>query len=172
MRRFHGVENALQAANLEGEAELYGNLPEPSQSAGYAAITAVMERTNDFTAIVCPNDPVALGVIEALQEKGLRVPEDVSVTGFDGAGIGYGGSQTLTTAFFNRQLMGRRAVKMLGEIANSPEAPPRHELIPTRLLIRDSSSAPAKRFHAKLNYPGKPERAVATSNSRKGKVLV
>lgn len=105
----------------------------------------LLERCPDFTAVVCAHDSVAIGAIQAAEAAGLRVPGDLSVTGFDGIGSagGYGGSDTLTSIFFDRRVMGRRAMEMLDGIWNEHETEPRQEILPVKLLTRHSSGVPS-----------------------------
>jgi len=144
-RRFDGFKKALEEADLTLNPELMPTeIVQPSETAGYKAMLRLLEKTRDFTAVVCGADAIAVGAMKAAREAGLRIPEDVSITGFDGITLsGYGSNDSLTTVFYDRRVMGRRAVEMLEEIASNPTAPPRHEILPVRLWARDSTAAPA-----------------------------
>ena len=91
-------------------------------------------------AIVCYNDQVALEVIQALSEKGLKVPEDISVTGYDNSLIAENGPVPLTTISHPKEQLGRMAAQLLLEKMNGvPEeksAVPR--IIVPELIVRDS----------------------------------
>jgi LacI family transcriptional regulator len=101
------------------------------------------------TAIFAANDAMATGVLAAAQEAGLRVPEDVSVAGFDDvpmlggivAGIVGGATPTLTTVRQPLDQMARAAVNMLLALVAGVEAPSREIVLPTELIVRGSTRA-------------------------------
>ncbi len=80
---------------------------------GYNATQQLLEQGRSFTALFAAADVMAIGAIRALQDKGLRVPEDVSVMGFDGLPIGSYMVPRLTTVRQSVQQMAERSVKML-----------------------------------------------------------
>ncbi|MEA5455040.1 LacI family DNA-binding transcriptional regulator [Sinomonas sp. JGH33] len=96
------------------------------------------ERVRLPEAVVCANDQTALGVIEAFSEAGIRVPEDVAVTGFDGIDAGRFIQPGLTTVRQPMDLLGRMAVRMLSERMDDPSASPAHTVLPVQLLLRHS----------------------------------
>jgi LacI family transcriptional regulator len=125
-----------------------GTLGEPTQLAGEMAMRTMLERSGArFSAIVAHNDLIAMGAIRALQESGLKVPEDVSVIGFDDVADQYGFKPSLTSICFAREAMGRRAVEMLMEItateasSSAGSLEPLREVFSTRLVLRDSTRA-------------------------------
>lgn len=142
--RVRGFRDAFAAAGLPPDEDLvYGHLPMPGIAEGLKAFQLLRSQGKPFTAVVCAHDIIALGVLEGAAQAGLRVPEDLSVTGFDGTtGTGYGGSATLTTVYFDRVAMGRLAVRMLHEIASDPTLSPEHRKMPVRLLARETSAPP------------------------------
>jgi len=115
-----------------------------SQS-GYEA-GLILARTPGVTAVLCGNDEIAFGVMKALQVSGLRVPDDVSVVGFDDHPHAALWSPRLTTmaqdfvqlgASVFEQLLGDRVVAdRVAPIAPAPAAPPPH------LVIRESTAPP------------------------------
>ena len=93
------------------------------------------------TAIFASNDLTAFGVMEAVREAGLSLPEDISVIGFDDvsqASITY---PKLTTVRQPLEQLGRLAVKRLLEHIDNPESPPQHTTLTTTLVVRDSCRA-------------------------------
>jgi DNA-binding LacI/PurR family transcriptional regulator len=139
-RRFGGVRDAASAAGI--------TLSEWS-CASYtvqAARTAVAREFNDDaarpTAIVAANDMIALGVVQQALDQGLRVPEDISVVGFNDFDFSSWVRPSLTTVRIPAAAMGRRAVEVLieAEAGTIPEVP----VFPAELVVRDSSGpAPA-----------------------------
>jgi LacI family transcriptional regulator len=98
------------------------------------------------TAIIAVNDSVALGAVGALARLGLRVPEDVALAGFDGVRIAASPIFSLTTVDQQIDRLGRRATRiLLRQLVAGAAAPPVHEILPTRLLLRRSTDAPPRR---------------------------
>ena len=86
MRR-EGAQQAMQDAGILFSDKLYGLSNYDFESA-YHAVNSLLARRADFTALFAMSDVIALGAIRALVSAGLRVPEDVSVIGFDGISSG------------------------------------------------------------------------------------
>ncbi len=147
--RLAAFRQALQEAQIPvEECWVDATLAEPNQAAGEAAMQKMLKRCagNRFSALVAHNDLVAMGAIRALAEAGLKVPDDVSVIGFDDVAEQYGFKPSLSSICFAREAMGRRAVQMLIEITASQAAPAKNdaattlrEIFPTRLVLRDST---------------------------------
>lgn len=93
------------------------------------------------TAVFCGSDASALGIIEATREAGLRVPEDLSVVGFDNTFLAISSAPRLTTVSQPMHEMGAAAVRALVSLhaGTRPSGPMRFE---TSLIIRDSTAAP------------------------------
>jgi LacI family transcriptional regulator len=94
-------------------------------------------------AIVCANDYMAIGAIRELRAAGIRVPADISVTGFDDVYLGALLTPPLTTVHQPMQLLGERACAMLLERIAEPGLPRRVERLPTKLVIRESCGCAA-----------------------------
>lgn len=97
------------------------------------------------TAIVCANDFTALAVCEVLQEAGLNIPADVSVTGFDNIEDSLHGVTPLTTVHVPKEAMGRAAVEKLLTRIQNPAAPFEKILITADIVHRDSVGKPKAR---------------------------
>ena len=114
---------------------------------GRAATRALLER-GDFTAVFAVNDVVAAGVLRELADRGLRVPEDVSVVGFDDAPIATIVSPPLTTVRQPLAEMAQTTVSLLlarlAEDNNDDRAPGERHVLPTELIVRQSTG-PATR---------------------------
>ncbi|MDN4483503.1 LacI family DNA-binding transcriptional regulator [Demequina lignilytica] len=96
----------------------------------------------DVTAVFCGNDELAMGVIRGLADKGLAVPEDVSVVGFDDHPLAEVWMPALTTARQDFSSLGRRGLTMLARvIAGEPPEKAAHE--PAPIVVRESSGPPA-----------------------------
>jgi LacI family transcriptional regulator len=92
------------------------------QEDGYHGADWLLKNKRSFTALVCYNDVVAMGVLRRLSAAGLRVPEDVSITGFDNSFISAYLTPPLTTVEHPTRQMGTQAAKTLLEIISDPSA--------------------------------------------------
>jgi DNA-binding LacI/PurR family transcriptional regulator len=139
--RWEAIEAAAKKHNIEINPEFVDRLEgdNPSPETGYLATRRIlMRRDRSFTALFAFNDVSAIGAIRALQEAGLRVPQDVSVLGFDdiyGAAFHNPALTTIRQPLFE---MGRLAAQtLLKSIDGKEEQPPLISAEPT-LIIRDS----------------------------------
>lgn len=96
------------------------------------------------TAVVAFNDLVAVGLLDRLRQRGIRVPDDISVTGFDDVQVSTLTSPNLTTVNFPRIQMGRASVDLLlDSVAGQPgDIQPVREM-PVELVVRQSTAVPA-----------------------------
>lgn len=113
---------------------------------GYKPMKALLEKTRDFSAIFCFNDIAAIGAIRALKDAGLRVPEDVSVVGFDDILSAAYYTPSLTTVRQPLTEMGKRGAQVLLErIANKGKDYPTEIVMAPELVVRESTGpAPLK----------------------------
>ncbi|QTE30077.1 LacI family DNA-binding transcriptional regulator [Pengzhenrongella sicca] len=109
-----------------------------SADSGYEAGLSLAD--SDCTAVFVSNDQMALGVLRAFHERGIRVPQDVSVVGFDDIPDSSSFSPPLTTVHQDFAAVGRRCVdKALKQMRENSTEPGR-ELVPTRLIVRESTA--------------------------------
>ncbi|MDN4616024.1 LacI family DNA-binding transcriptional regulator [Leifsonia sp. F6_8S_P_1B] len=140
-RREQAWRETLEAAGAPVPEVLHGDW---STSAGYEHGRRIASRP-EITAVFAANDQMALGVLRALHEAGRRVPEDVSVVGFDDMAESDSFWPPLTTVHQEFEATGRRAVELLiAEIEGRPE-PVTSTVLPTRLVVRGSTAAPPAR---------------------------
>ena len=131
--RERGWRDALAAAGAAAPEPLRGDW---TAASGHAAGFALAMR-DDVAAVFCGNDQMALGVIRALADAGRRIPEDVAVVGFDDVADAADFRPPLTTVRQDFDTLGERAVgALVGAIEGRP---PRIEVVPTRLIVRESS---------------------------------
>ncbi|MEV4481940.1 LacI family DNA-binding transcriptional regulator [Micromonospora coxensis] len=136
--RVDGWRQALEAAGRPAPPLLVGDW---SPRAGYEIGLTLVDRP-DVTAVFCANDHQALGLMSALHQRGRRVPDDVSVVGFDDIPEAEYLSPPLTTIRQDFDEVGRRCVATLLELldadgASPPVAPPQ---VPPTLVVRASSA--------------------------------
>jgi LacI family transcriptional regulator len=136
--RVGGHLAALAEAGVLGDQELILH-GEPAAETGVRAGGDLLDMRPRPTAVVCFNDKVAVGVMEAAAARGLRVPEDLSVTGFDDIDVSRATTPRLTTVRQPLQEMGRTAVTMLmRQLDGHPHEALSMEL-ETRLVVREST---------------------------------
>ncbi|MGE4454065.1 MAG: LacI family DNA-binding transcriptional regulator [Sphaerochaeta sp.] len=108
-------------------------------SAGYKAVQAMIATGNLPTAIFAVSDSLAIGAIHALQDAGIRVPEDVAVVGYDDTISSTVVTPALTTIRVNRKEIGRVAIQELEKLIANPEGETRIIYIKNHLIVRGSS---------------------------------
>lgn len=138
--RLQGYKAALQEAEILFRDELVVD-GDFIHEKGYQAAKVLLERNSKPTAIFASNDLSALGVMDAIRDAGLRIPQDLSVIGFDDitqASLSY---PKLTTVQQPLQNMGKTAVQLLLEQIENPHQEPRHITLKTKLIKRGSCRA-------------------------------
>jgi LacI family transcriptional regulator len=104
---------------------------------GGAALREILRRAPDTSAILCGNDVLAVGALRAARAAGLRVPDDLSITGFDDIDIAMLAEPGLTTVHVPHRDMGRRAAQALVAAIESGAAPAGVQLV-TDIRLRGS----------------------------------
>jgi LacI family transcriptional regulator len=134
-RRVAGIRGAMADHGLGFVVEESIWLWEPQN--GYDAVTRLLAERTDIRALLCMNDRLAFGAYQALQEHGLRVPDDVSVVSFDNDELASYLRPGLTTVALPHEDMGRRAVELLLSADAGSEV-----LVPMPVVERSSIAAP------------------------------
>lgn len=135
-RRAETYRRMMTEAGLEARPVLVGDWGAQS------ALARARELFDDGpppTAIFAGNDQMALGVIHAIRERGWRVPDDISVVGFDDAEPAAVAWPALTTVHQNFDQVGRTATTLLLSLIDGAPDTRKKVLIPTRLVVRDST---------------------------------
>jgi len=138
--RLAGYKSALDKNQIDFRSEwvIEGDF---EQASGYNVAKSLMSLSERPTAIFASNDMMAFGVMNAVRDMGFRVPQDISVIGFDDI---YQASQTrpaLTTVRQPLEKMGSMAAKMLLEMMEKHEINAQKIELPTQLIIRESCKA-------------------------------
>ncbi len=136
--RMAAYARMLRAAGVEPDETLIQRCG-PSLPDGYEAALRLLDRSPRPTAIVAINDYLALGVLRAAADRGLRVPADLSVAGFDDIEITPYLCPALTTVRVNAEELGRRALRLVLERIHDAQRPPQHVRIPAALVSREST---------------------------------
>ena len=133
--RLQGSRNAMHRAGIASEVAYGRNLY--SYDGGYQAMQELLLQKADITAVFAMADVMAIGAMRALRDVGLRVPEDISVLGFDGLQIGSYFLPKLTTVHQSVELLADRAAKFLVENIEKGVRS-RHENVPFTMDLRES----------------------------------
>ncbi|MEK7723514.1 MAG: LacI family DNA-binding transcriptional regulator [Acidobacteriota bacterium] len=112
---------------------------------GRSAATEILHLDNLPTAIVVANDMMALGAMQELKANGIKIPQDISIIGFDDIAFSSLSEPALTTVCSPRIEMGRRAIEALITTIKIPNQQGIEIRIPTYLIIRESTAPPKKK---------------------------
>ena len=140
--RFAGYRRALEESEIPFTEKNILNLP-LAQTEYRTEIRAFLARNKDCTAILSFNDMQAYGIIREAQQTGLRVPQDISVIGFDNICADYTFPTMLSSVSVSKKNMAHIASEILyGYISEQAEfaaGPRKHIVLPTELYLRDTT---------------------------------
>jgi DNA-binding LacI/PurR family transcriptional regulator len=136
--RYAGYGAALRAAGRAVPDDLVAT-GDFSRESGAAAMTELLARRPDIDGVFCANDPMAAAALRVLREAGRRVPEDVSVIGFDDSSLAMTTHPSLTTVSQHLEDMGGAMVDLLLEQVRDPGAVPPNRLLDVSLVEREST---------------------------------
>jgi LacI family transcriptional regulator len=109
-----------------------------SREGGYAAVQKLLAGDRQVTALVCCNDETAIGAMNAIRSSGLRVPQDISLVGFDNIDSAAETNPPLTTVHVHKSWMGSLSVQALIERVRHPEQPKITTVLSTNLVVRET----------------------------------
>ena len=140
--RLDGYRSALRTYHIPEAPELIyeGTFFQPD---GFAGASALIDLPNPPTAIFASNDVMAMGAMDAVRSRGLRVPDNISILGFDDIPQAALVHPALTTVRQPLEQMGRVATQMLLDVLKAPDKAINRLELPTELMIR-GSTAPHK----------------------------
>ena len=141
--RLQGYKAALNEAGIALDHGLI-EAADFTEEGGYLAAKRLLERRPDVTAIFASNDQMAFGALHAARERGLHVPRDLSVAGFDGIATLRYSTPQLTTAQQPIYELGQAAARLLIEQVQGRELAERHALFPCRLRVGDTTGPPRR----------------------------
>ncbi|OPJ61314.1 LacI family DNA-binding transcriptional regulator [Clostridium oryzae] len=135
--RYFGYEDALKEKGIEINENLiyFGEL---RAQEGYEGVNKILESGEKFDALFCGSDEIAMGAINALREKNIKVPEDVDVIGFDNiysSSIFYPKLTTVAQPMYD---MGSVGMRMLIKSINKKDLEEKNYILPYELIERDS----------------------------------
>lgn len=136
-QRLDGCLDALQRLGVPFDFDRQYRLADFSMQGGYAAAEHLLAHCPGLTAIFAMSDLMAVGAIRAIQDHGLRVPQDIAVAGYDGIALGRYTVPRLTTIRQNTTVLAERAADILLHCIEE-NAPARHETVPFELVEGES----------------------------------
>jgi DNA-binding LacI/PurR family transcriptional regulator len=134
--RLAGVRAAFEAAGIDWRAVPVEERAPHGRDAGRRAAAALLERPERPTALLAMSDELAIGALEAAAARGLAVPRDLSIVGFDDTPVA--ADAKLSTVSQPHREKGETAARLL----LTPDAQPARVVLPTRLVARDSTAPP------------------------------
>lgn len=136
--RYEGCKKAFVLHDIPFDEAIQYEPALFSISQGYEAMEHLLDRMPDLTAVFAMSDTMALGAIRAIRDRGLQVPEDVSVVGFDGIELGSYLTPKLTTIRQDRETIAARSVEiLLDNISEGTGAV--HETVPFQIISGESA---------------------------------
>ncbi|WP_433300145.1 LacI family DNA-binding transcriptional regulator [Actinoplanes sp. CA-030573] len=137
--RLAGYTAPLMGAGVFPSEELLRSTDDPTVEEGYRLAGELLDLPQPPTALVAFNDKMAVGALRAAAARGLRVPADLSVAGFDDIELSRVTDPALTTVRQPLNEMGRMAVSLLERMLNGGEIDALHVELATELVVRDST---------------------------------
>jgi LacI family transcriptional regulator len=131
--RMQGFNNSVQSLHLHTKE---GWIADGNN--GAEAMKKILDRTDLPTAIVAANDTFALDAMNACREYGLKIPDDISLAGFDDIESSLWSQPSLSTVRVRTEEMGKLAARRLIEKIEDPGSAPTHILVGTDLILRES----------------------------------
>jgi LacI family transcriptional regulator len=138
--RFQGYKLALERSNIGYDLNL-AKVDEhyPARENGYKAAEEILKQNKKITAIFACNDAMAIGVMQYLKENSLRIPDDISLIGFDDVEADLSLDPPLTTIRVPKIEMGVEVMRLMTDILKNRSKTPKKVLIPIDLVIRKST---------------------------------
>jgi len=140
--RYQAFQRMAGEGQFKTEPELCAVCEAFTEAAGHAGMSGILDQNRPFTAVVAANDLLALGCFDALNERGLSCPEDVSVTGFNDMPFADRLSPPLTSLHIPLDELGVRAAESLLDEIRAGECQKNTIRLDPELVIRGSSATP------------------------------
>jgi LacI family transcriptional regulator len=142
LTRYQSFVSWMHGCGLEAPEELLSSAEWFQENPGAEAFGALLDGGAEFTAVVAGNDLIALGCYDALRERGLSVPGDVSVVGYNDIPFSDKLSPPLTTVRIPHYRLGVKSAELLLERLDKPEEPPVSVLLRPAMVLRESTAPP------------------------------
>ncbi len=134
------AEGYYKRMSAEGLPPRMSTIHSEGREMGYLSMRSILSSREPATAIFAGSDPIARGVYDALRQAGLRVPEDVSVAGFNDSEASFL-YPTLTSVREFPEELGRHLAEFVLRRAGEPDRPAQQLILPTEVVLRESTAA-------------------------------
>ena len=138
-QRLAGYEQALKDAGIAHDPALVGYVEAFRRRDGAAAMDDLLSGGGQPDAIFCFSDPLALGAMRILHKRGIRMPEDIAVVGFDDIEDGHFSTPSLSSVSPDKRFIAAKALDLLRARLDGANLPPASYLAPYTLIERESS---------------------------------
>lgn len=138
--RYEAYKEALKGFNLSYDENMVG-FGDFNEIDGYEEMKKILCFPTRPTAMFCANDLMAIGAMRAIKEKGLKVPSDIAIVGFDDAEVASLVEPPLTTVRPPLEDIGGRAVELIVDVIKNPQRPKEEIILKTKLIVRKSCGA-------------------------------
>lgn len=139
--RVLGYREALESAGIPFDPALVMDAPAYHRRDGQRAMERLLDRGCDIDAVFCLSDLVAVGALKALSVRGIRVPDDVAVVGFDDIEEAEFTAPTLTSIRPDKPAIAAAAVRLANERIEDPDGERASVIVGEQLIVRESSAA-------------------------------
>jgi DNA-binding LacI/PurR family transcriptional regulator len=141
--RIVGYQEGLEQSGLSPDPALLIAVDEITPAAAAVSLGAEIDRGLEIDGIVCRDDLAALGAVRALQERGVRIPHDVAIIGWDNISFTATSFPSISSIAPDLDELARVALEMLGERIAGFDGLGRHRLVDYRLILRESAPQPS-----------------------------
>jgi DNA-binding LacI/PurR family transcriptional regulator len=137
----------MASAGLDIRAKYIFDVPGSGPDHSAVVVNDLLRLTDRPTALVCYNDMIAIGILRGLQQAGLRIPDDISITGFDNIIFSAYTNPALTTLDQPKRFIGAEAARLLLELLDQQpgqelSTEPNVKILKGKLLVRESTAPP------------------------------
>jgi LacI family transcriptional regulator len=143
--RYDAFVSRLREEGVPLDPDLVAHAEHFHEEPGAAAFAGLLDRGKRFTAVVAANDRLALGCYDVLRERGLRIPADVSVIGYNDIQFADKFDPPLTTIRVPHHQIGVKAAQLILEALGDGDAPPLTLRLTPTLVVRASTAPPSQR---------------------------
>jgi LacI family transcriptional regulator len=141
LRRLEGFYEALDTAGIDHDEKKIVDVQQYTPETGMYAMRELLLRTRDFSAVFVSSDELALGAVRTLLDEGIRLPEDISVIGFDDIDIANYFHPRLTTIRQPLLEIGEQSALILHRLITGQKPSELNIVLPHNLIIRESTCA-------------------------------
>lgn len=163
LNRYQSFVSWMGTLGLEVDPGLIAWCTWFTQQDGADSFAALLDTGREFTAVVTASDLLAMGIYDVAAERGLSIPGDISVTGFNDFPFASRLAPPLTTVRLPQYQIGVKAAELMLEAVDDPDADPIALRLPAELIVRSSTATPASQARTPLADDGDTLSATASA---------